>query len=204
MSPTNKEDLKGVYKGLNKLTIVGQKDGEQKPTGLIINFLARDTADAIPSIIANIDILSQVIDSIVVVVFENDSVDNTRLLIKEWAVSAKKNGYIVDLMPCDILNSHECHLKETHRYDNSGFYQSSIGRMAAYRNYLNDYIVSKYQPKNFGYLMITDIDLAVSLSPLGILHSIGISEGRAMVARGGKSFCSTLHVIFFDMSSRVF
>ena len=68
-------DVENVAEGVN----VAQNGG------LIINIMARDTAAGIPAFISNVDALAPFFGGkLSVVIYENDSVDGTRDLIKEW------------------------------------------------------------------------------------------------------------------------
>jgi len=62
---------------------------------------------------------------------------------------------------------------------------SAVGRMGDYRNWMNAYISSNYSPSTHGHVLVTDIDLAISISPLGLMHTLG-TEGRnsPVAARG--------------------
>ena len=105
LSPTNPSDVSlvnaGVALSLDK--------------GLILSILARDVAHAIPSLIANAESLAPFFNGrLSVVVFENDSVDGTRDLVRSWAASTR-NKYTVDLMSCEGMGSFDCKLHEMHR-----------------------------------------------------------------------------------------
>ena len=144
LSPSNPKDLAAVVKGI----------AYASGNGLLVNILARDTAPAVQDLRDNVELLVPYFARVAVVVFENDSIDGTRGLFKDWAAEQVEAGdYTVDLMTCEGLGGDdECRLKDVHRYDESGLFASSIGRMAAYRNFLNDYIVSKYPVAGFSHV----------------------------------------------------
>ena len=57
--------------------------------------------------------------------------------------------------------------------------------MAEYRNQVQDYITKNYSTKDYSHMMITDLDLAISLSPLGLIHTLGtVGEHAPVAARG--------------------
>ena len=47
--------------------------------------------------------------------------------------------------------------------------------MADYRQRMVDYILEKYP--TYSHMIVIDLDLKVSLSPFGILHSLGNASG---------------------------
>jgi len=174
LSKYKRQDVEDIAKGVN----VAQNGG------LIINIMARDTAKAIPALINNCEALSQFFSGkLAVVIYENDSIDGTRELIKKWQGTAQ--GYQVDLMTCEEEGDVDCRLQETHRYDMHGDKMSAIGKMADYRNKVMDYITKTYNPKEFSHMMVTDVDLAISWSPLGLLHTLGTVGEHAPVAVRG-------------------
>ena len=79
--------------------------------------------------------------------YENDSVDGTREAIKNWAATA--SGYKVDLMTCEEQGDVDCKLQQVHRYDQNGEFISAVGRMAEYRNQVQEYITKNYSTKEY-------------------------------------------------------
>lgn len=174
LSKYKRDDVEAVANGVN----VAQNGG------LVINIMARDTIDAVPSLIQNIEALSPFFKGkLAVVLYENDSIDGTREAFKAWQASA--TGYKVDLMTCEDQGDVDCKLKQIHRYDQQGDMLSAVGRMAEYRNLVQSYITKNYSPKEYSHMMVTDVDLAISLAPLGIMHTLGtIGEHAPVAARG--------------------
>ncbi|GMH51507.1 hypothetical protein TrRE_jg2617 [Triparma retinervis] len=174
LSKYKRIDVENVAEGVN----VAQNGG------LIINIMARDTAAGIPAFISNVDALAPFFGGkLSVVIYENDSVDGTRDLIKEWR--DKKNNYNIDLITCEEEGDEDCRLQETHRYDQHGDKMSAIGKMADYRNKVMDYIAKNYSPKEYTHMMVTDVDLAISWSVLGLLHTLGtVGEHNPVAVRG--------------------
>lgn len=174
LSKYKRVDVENVAKGVN----VAQNGG------LVINIMMRDVAPTIPTLVTNVDALAPFFDGkLSVVVYENDSVDGTRELIKNWREGAK--GYKVDLITCEEEGDVDCRLQETHRYDQHGDKMSAIGKMADYRNKVMDYITKNYNPKEYSHMMVADVDLAISWSPLGLLHTLGTVGEHAPVATRG-------------------
>ncbi|CAB9500085.1 expressed unknown protein [Seminavis robusta] len=175
LSSKNKEDVEAVMAGIE----FAQKD----TSGLIVNVLARDVADHIEQLQQNVQALSFFFPKLSVVIFENDSTDGSREAFKAWAAAPNK-GYEVDLMSCP--EAEDCKLKREHRYDGKKdedfFTAPSIGLMHKFRQRMVDYIIDKPEYNNFSHMMQIDLDIGVSLSPLGVLHSIGKAKDSAAVA----------------------
>ena len=105
LDPTSPSDVAAVNAGV----ILSSSKG------IILSILARDVASAIPSLIANAEALAPFFNGrLSVVVFENDSVDGTRDLMRSWAASTG-DEYTVDLMSCEGMGSFDCKLHEMHR-----------------------------------------------------------------------------------------
>lgn len=176
LSSHNAEDVNAVRKGLQY--------AKEDSGGLVINVLSRDTVDSIPSLRHNVEALVPLFSRITVVIFENDSKDGTRKAFQEWAKVAR--GYTVDLMQCS--EHPECQFGESHRYDSSEskdyFKSSAIGRMAEYRQRIVSYILEEDAYKDYSHMLVVDLDLGVSISPLGILHSLGTMPDSPVASSG--------------------
>ena len=88
------------------------------------------------------------------VVFENDSEDDTRSAFKTWAASAT---YRVDLMECE--EARDCRLKVGNRYEMK---MTSTAIMAKYRNRMLEHVLSNYAPDH-AHMLVLDLDLGVSM-----------------------------------------
>jgi len=82
----------------------------------------------------------------------------------------------------------QCLFGESHRYDaveSKDYYKSSaIGRMADYRQRMVDYILEKDLYRDYSHMLVLDLDLGVSISPLGILHSLGTMPNSPVASSG--------------------
>jgi hypothetical protein len=158
---------------------------------IIMAVMSRDTVDAIPVLRQNVEGWSPFFKDMAVVVFENDSHDGSRQAFKEWSAAAE--GYKVDLMGCGTDNP-DCEYHMSHRYDSTEskdyFTSSAIGKMADFRQKIVDYV--KADPKYFDYshMVVVDIDLQVSFSPLGLMHTLGLdlAEDYAIASTGRQTW----------------
>jgi len=176
LSKDNIKDIHAVHNGVQFTSNKG---------GLVVNVLARDVESSIPTLQKNVESIAPFWKNLTVVILENDSVDNSRKMFKNWAELA--TDYSVDLMTCEDLGDRDCKLKEGHRYDSLHFTASSVGKMVFYRNHVLNYVLQSKKYEKFTHMIVIDLDLGVSLSPLGILHSIG-KDSSAVVAVNGRQF----------------
>jgi len=169
-----------VQKGLDYL--------QNQSGGLIINALARNVADSIPALKQNIEGLvpffkdSQ--NKLSLVLFENDSNDGTREIFETWADQeshSEEPRYTVDLVSCGPKNPN-CELGVVDRYDVNLFTDrkaSGVGKLGEFRQIVLEYILGKEKYKDYSHMIILDVDLGTSLSPLGLLHTLGLDNGIA-------------------------
>ena len=181
LSSYNPDDVLAVQRGLDYL--------QNQSGGLIINALARNVDDAIPALKQNMEGLvpffkETQMNKLALVVFENDSDDGTRETFKAWSEqesSRKDPRYMVDLMSCGPKNP-DCNLGIIDRYD-ANFYTnkkaSGVGKLGEFRQILLEYILGKEEYKDYSHMVVLDVDLGTSMSPLGLLHTLGLENGTA-------------------------
>ena len=168
LSSSNPDDVLAVQRGYQYL---------QNSGGLLINALARNVVDAIPALKQNMEGLAPLVkdDNLALVLFENDSDDGTREALKMWA-NEKNLGYTVDLMGCGPQNP-DCQLNIEDRYDSNLFINpkaSGVGKLGEFRQILLEYITSQPKYEDYSHMVVLDVDLGTSLSPLGLLHTLGL------------------------------
>ena len=79
----------------------------------------------------------------------------------------------------------ECEESPGCRLKHGIWYHSKLGQnqLAVYRNrLLEDVLLHTSDPK--AHLLVMDVDLGVSISPLGVLHTLGIRPNAAVAASG--------------------
>ena len=168
LSSSNPDDVLAVQRGYQYL---------QNSGGLLINALARNVVDAIPALKQNMEGLAPLVknDNLALVLFENDSDDGTREALKQWA-NEENLGYSVDLMGCGPQNP-DCQLNIEDRYDSNLFINpkaSGVGKLGEFRQILLEYITSQPKYEDYSHMVVLDVDLGTSLSPLGLLHTLGL------------------------------
>lgn len=198
LSSLDPDDVATVKRGLRYL--------RNESGGLVINALARNVADSIPALRHNMDGLSALFRKydddgqgrssssntdtpmrLSLVIFENDSTDGTREIFQQWAndESSRPEGprYIVDIMSCGPMNP-ECKLGIVDRYDVSLTLStaSGVGRLGEFRQTLMNYILTKEEYQLYSHMIVLDVDLGISISPLGLLHTLGLDNGGQLAA----------------------
>ena len=185
LSSRNTDDVDTVLQGL--------RYARQPGHGMIINVMSRDTIGAIEPLRQNVEGLLPFFDKVAVVVFENDSTDGSRDAFKAWADDVK-DAYVVDVMECADAN--DCVFGESHRYDaieaDDYWTSSAIGRMAEFRQRIVDHILDGDAYADYSHMMVVDLDLKVSLSPLGILHTLGKKADAAVASSGRQTWPASL------------
>mmetsp|Transcript_28678 Transcript_28678/g.33328 ORF Transcript_28678/g.33328 Transcript_28678/m.33328 type:complete len:707 (+) Transcript_28678:611-2731(+) len=176
LSSSNQNDIKTVIDGLRYL--------KEESGGIILSVMSRDTIDAITPLRLNVEGMLPFTSNLAVVVFENDSSDGTREAFLEWSEEVK-GRYDVDVIECKEAPG--CKFRESHRdfekdipYDKT----SAIGRMGEFRQRMVDYILEESKYSNFTHFIVLDIDLSVSISPMGIIHTIGKLPHEAVASSG--------------------
>jgi len=69
------------------------------------------------------------------------------------------------------------------RYDNMNLFTnptaSGVGKLGEFRQIVLEYIMGKEQYNDFSHMIVLDVDLGTSISPLGMLHTMGLENGIA-------------------------
>jgi len=103
-----------------------------------------------------------------IVVFENDSSDNSRVLLLNW----EKENKNVDIYK---VENNEYNLLKNDSAKNHGVFSGGrMKKMATYRNLLKTYVEQKYS--NYDYYAVIDTDIRGPISLNGIAYSFGIEQ----------------------------
>lgn len=100
-----------------------------------------------------------------VIIFENDSIDNTRSLLK--IICSMNNKF--ELIECE--DAKDCKYNIKHAKDHGMFNNIRMMKMVKFRNKLLDYIKKKYS--YFDVICMVDLDISGPISLDGIAHSFG-------------------------------
>lgn len=124
-----------------------------------------------------------------VIVFENDSDDNTKSLLNNW--SKNFNNVLVE---CENFNQNTIPKKDLNGV-NKFFSIERISKMVEYRNqYLEKLRNLNF---NYDYVIVIDIDIE-NFSLNGIAHSFGLANQWDVVTANGYSYSSSLQRRYHD------
>lgn len=149
-----------------------------KTKKIVIACLARNAAHIFDKASKRIEMIGELFGDYKVLLFENDSVDRTRSLLKIWTHTNPQ----VELLDCDDLGCKDCKFNLLDGYALGAWHGDRMKRMAFLRN---RYLSHFKDHCNHDYLMVYDFDLDGGISKEGILHSIGCeSQWDAVFANG--------------------
>jgi hypothetical protein len=182
LSSRNPRHVKTVVKGIEY--------ARHTSGGIAVSVLARDIAEDLQAFRDNMEGLQPFVSNLAVVIFENDSGDGSREAIKKWAsqVEAANLGYQVDLIECE--EAKDCKFGKGHRDANKGAdwgHTTAIGDMDKFRQRITNYVAKSPKYQHFSHMLVVDIDLAVSLSPLGVVHTLGLLPENPVACSGRMS-----------------
>jgi hypothetical protein len=149
---------------------------------LVICCLARNSAKHFANSRARVEAIGRSFEDYVVLIFENDSSDNTRYLIKQWAVENPR----IKLIQC--ADAVDCKLSNPEGYDleNNGKQKVRMANMVKFRNrYLN-----KLQcvPQEFTHVFIYDFDCRGPLDLDAVARVMDIQETWDVVSVNKLSY----------------
>ena len=155
--------LKG-YENMKKINIVF--------TGLCI-----DIENKIDILKKRMEHLGSFFNSYKVVIFENDSKDQTRSLLKNWCL-INKNIYLID-----CPEDKDCILKNKSAINYGIFSNMRYEKMVDYRNRLLSFVKTNFY--DFDCLCMIDLDIGGPISIDGIAHSFGLYNNWDMISSHG-------------------
>lgn len=144
-----------LWSDYRQLVALGQNRMEQATA--VICGLARDVAEILPVTMARIERIGERFADYRVVIYENDSCDDTRSLLLAWAQRNPRVQIIVETIGDPVNPCARC--------------LQRAARMANYRNRCLDVIRSDYS--DFDYTLVLDTDLKGGWSYDGIANTFG-------------------------------
>lgn len=135
---------------------------------IVLSGLCINIEDKLPILRKRLEHLGGYFTEYKIVIFENDSSDNTRSMLLQWQ-SENPNVYII---PC--IEDVNCKLKfkQAVKYGQNSF--KRMQRMVDYRNRVINFVKSKYA--NYNIFCMIDLDLSGPISMDGIAHSFGLYD----------------------------
>ncbi len=124
-----------------------------------------------------------------VIIFENDSNDNTKSILKNWS-----ENFDNVMIECENFNQNTIPKNDLNGV-NKFFSKERISKMVQYRNqYLDKLRDLNY---NYDYVIVMDIDIE-NFSLNGIAHSFGLVNQWDVVTANGYSYSSSLKRRYHD------
>lgn len=172
--------------------VYSRKKGEKvlANSKIIICSIVRDCAK---DLINNIKVINQLCDlskEYFIIVFENDSKDNTKNVLRKWA-NERDNIYI-SLKDLNLGNT----IPNSESTTSNPFYSKArIDKMAMYRNQYLDYVDKMNVVGDF--IIIVDLDVS-NINLDGILHSFGQDREWDAIAANGISLSPKISTRYHD------
>lgn len=165
-----------------------------KQSRVVICGLARNCATSLECIERRVEETGSLFKDYRVVLFENDSKDTTRLVLKQW----QKRNSKVHLIECKIP---DCKFGSPTAYVEGGCSPNRFERMANFRNQYLAYVNRHY--KKFDYLIVVDMDLKGPWSLDGLASSFGFSNWDGIFACGLHTTPLTCGLLYnmYDMAA---
>lgn len=124
-----------------------------------------------------------------IIVFENDSIDGTKTILRDW--SKKSNKILIECEDYDAITIPKYLSISVNKY----FSKYRISKMIEYRNRYLD----KLENLNFvpDYVLIVDLDVS-KISLEGVVHSFGLHEKWDVITANGFSYSPRLKRRYHD------
>lgn len=155
--------------------------------------LCHNIEKKIPDLIKRVERTGSMFKDYSMVIFENDSTDNTRNLLNKWCINNNK----VKLVPCDTdIN---CKLKRARAINKGVISENRMKYMSEYRDNLFNYVRAYYH--DYDYIISFDLDIKGPWMNEGFAHTFGINtEWDGIFAYGLTSTFLTLNKpIYYDL-----
>jgi hypothetical protein len=137
--------------------------------------IVRDCDSNLKKNITTINLLCDIAKDYHIVIFENDSIDNTKQVLQKWQ-KQRKNIHV------SLNDFHTTTIPTQSKTVNRYFSKYRIEKMAMYRNYYLEYISTNQIVSD--YILVLDLDVEKILLN-GILHSLGENRDWDCIAANG-------------------
>lgn len=176
------------FKFKNKENLINIGKEHTKNKTVVIAFLCRNISECFYFSKKRIEKISDQFKDYNIIIFENDSKDNSRKLLKKWAKENPK----VHLIKCK--NNPDCKFNVKEGYSIGFNKKNRIDNMTMYRNMYMKCIWKnkKYYQKDF--LMVIDFDLVGGISINGLHYSMAKSSKWDGISINGLMFIPPLGI----------
>jgi len=166
--PNDKFDCKTVSNCYSYNQIIDRGYKKMSESRVVFCGLCYNISSKVDNLIKRVEYTGSKFKDYSMVIFENDSTDNTRFLLKEWSKMNSK----VYLVPCD--EDIDCKLKRKRAIYNGPLSKNRMKTMSEYRNRLLNYILAYYH--DYDYIIMFDLDIKGPWMIDGFAHSFGINK----------------------------
>ena len=191
--------LKNTKKTMSKVDLQAVEKGQHiaAESSIVICVLCRNISDSFKLSTQRLEAIGDMFKEYKIVVFENDSEDDSRALLINWG---KTNDSVVMLNCCTDTTTCtpeelQCRLNFSKGYDMGVFSNQRMHMMSMFRNKYLNYV--KTHLNHFDFMMVFDFDLKGAISKEGIYHSIGSRDNWDAVFANGFMFFPPLSRIKF-------
>lgn len=156
--------------------------------------LARNNTDVVAKSRIRFEHIGSYFKEYKIVLFENDSSDNTRNLLKNWE---DENENVI-LLDCCKMGSCDCKLNEKAGYSHGTYSSKRLGKMARFRQQYLDFV--NHNLSNYDYMLVIDFDLDGNADINGLFDSIAKDDWGAIFCNGRNPIpgCFGLITIPYD------
>ena len=157
---------------------------------IIICGIARDCGKNLKKNISAINRICDCAKHYHVVIFENDSIDNTKQILLDWAEKRKNIHISLNDFKTETIPKKQSEV-------NPVFSVHRIEKMASYRNFYLDYIEKENLPAD--YVIVADLDIK-KIAVDGVINSFAVRyDWDAITANGtSRSFSSRFRKRYHD------
>ena len=161
---------------------------------LVIITLARDIEKRFNKSKTKLETIGKLFKDYQIIVFENDSKDNSRNLLTKWSI---KNPNVKLLTCCEQGNC-DCKFNNKTGYDYGVFSKKRIDKMTYYRNFMLNFIKNtKYHL--YDYLLVYDFDIKGGIYLDGIATSFSNPDKWDMICANG--LMATPHITGYNTAT---
>ena len=161
-----------------------------KDKKIVIGLLTKNSEYHIPNMKIKLELIGSMFQKYKIVLFENDSTDNTRYHLKKW----EKNNSNVHLIKCE--NNPECKFNWKDAKLSGLLSTERMDKMRYMRNIVFDHVKKNFS--DWDYYMVMDFDLCGSLFIDGLLSSFSYNSWDAMFSNGLTSYPFFSKFIIYD------
>lgn len=172
-----------------KINVEKGKSNMSKKT-VVFGCLARDIEHNFKIMSRRLEIMGGFFKDYRIVIFENDSKDDSRQLFKNWS---QKNNRVLLLNCCEEDGNCECKFNVKTLYSYGSTSQTRIDKMRSYRQKILDYVKTNYSDRD--YYIIVDFDIPGAFYLDGFFSSFAREDFDMVFARGLTSFPFLLNQI---------